>query len=318
MRLIIGEAHYLYLLEKYKIYIYQYVKYWPYICLLIRKSLVQYGTIKMKNTEKLLCLSMLSLALSGCVVNVHAQSADVTLEETLSLDASALERFDIEAGAGSLIIKGDESATEINVEADIRTTEDKDFTLELDQSGDTARLVAKHNSTMGYWKGSSPSIDLTITMPANLMLDIEDGSGEIKVSNINNTLKLKDGSGSASIENIVGNVQIDDGSGELTVRNVQGNLELDDGSGGLTVEDIQGDIDLDDGSGSLTVSNVKGDVEVNDGSGGLKVTDVTGKVTIDDGSGGIDVRRAGSLEIIESGSGGLSIKEIEGEVDIDS
>ena len=251
-------------------------------------------------TAKLLSLSALAIALSGCVINVNAQSANVRLEESLSIDASSLSKFDIEAGAGSLIITGDESATEIKVQADIRTTDDRDYILELDSSGSKARLVAKHNSHMGYWKGSSPTIDLTITMPAGLMLDVDDGSGEIKISNINNELQLDDGSGATRIENVKGDVRIDDGSGELYVKGVEGNLELNDGSGSLTVHKVTGDVDIEDGSGELTVR------------------DVSGKVTIDDGSGGIDVSRAGSLKIIDSGSGGLSIGDIEGEVDIDS
>ncbi|MFD2167599.1 hypothetical protein ACFSJY_15215 [Thalassotalea euphylliae] len=249
---------------------------------------------------KLLSLSALTLALNGCVIHVNAQSADVSLEEELSLEANALERFDIEAGAGSLIIKGDETASGIQVKADIRTTDAKDYTLVLTRSGSTATLVAKHHSHMGYWNGSSPKIDLTITMPANLKLDIDDGSGEIKISNINNGLRLEDGSGSAKIENVKGNVRIDDGSGELVVKSVQGDVDLKDGSGGLRVSNISGDLDIDDGSGSLTVM------------------DVTGQVTIDDGSGSIDVNRAGALKIIESGSGGLSFSDIKGDVDVDS
>lgn len=249
---------------------------------------------------KLLSLSVLGIALSGCVINVNAQSANVRLQENLSLAADSLNRFDINAGAGALIIKGDDSATEIEVKADIRTTEDKNFILELDRSGNTARLVAKHNSHSGFWNGSSPKIDLTITMPSSLMLDIDDGSGEIKLSNINNDVNLDDGSGAAKLENIKGNVKVDDGSGELVIKHVEGNIDLQDGSGGLTV------------------ANVTGDVDIEDGSGGLTVKDVTGKVTIDDGSGSINVSGAGALKIIDAGSGGLSISEVKGEVDIDS
>ena len=251
-------------------------------------------------TTKLLSLSILAVALSGCVINVQAQRANVSLEEVLSLDASSLSSFDIEAGAGSLTIKGVDNASKIEVEADIITTKDKDYVLYLKRSGKEAKLVAKHNSHSGYWKGSSPQINLTITMPKNLMLDIDDGSGDIQINDINNAINLDDGSGSASLEDIKGDLYVEDGSGSLVIKN------------------IEGDIKLDDGSGELSVSKVTGNVDIEDGSGQLSVYDVSGKVTIDDGSGGIDVTRAGSLEIIDSGSGGLSISKIKGKVDIDS
>lgn len=251
-------------------------------------------------TAKLLSLSLLSLAMSGCVIHVNAQKADVTLEEDLSVSASGLTSFDIDVGAGSLIIEGVDNVDSIEVNADIRTTEERDYVLYLKKSGSSARLVAKHNSTYGNWSGNSPEINLTVKMPRNLLLDIDDGSGDIKVTNINNDIKVDDGSGAASFEQIAGDLRIEDGSGSLLIKKVKGNL------------------DLDDGSGELTVSDIVGDVRVEDGSGGLTIVNVSGKVTIDDGSGDINVNKAGALEIIDAGSGGLSISKVEGKVDIDS
>lgn len=251
-------------------------------------------------TAKLLSLSLLSLAMSGCVINVKAQKADVSLQEELTVAASGLTSFDIDAGAGSLTIVGVDNASSIEVNANIQTTDDKDYVLYLKKSGSNAYLVAKHNSTTGYWSGSSPEINLTVKMPKNLMLDIEDGSGDIKVSNISNNIKVDDGSGAASFEQVTGDLDIEDGSGDLFIKQVKGDLNLDDGSGELTVTDITGDVRVEDGSGELTIINV------------------TGKVTVDDGSGGININKAGSLKIIDSGSGGLSISKVKGEVDIDS
>lgn len=249
---------------------------------------------------KLLSLSLLSLAISGCVIHVKAQKADISLQEQLSVSTSSVTSFDIDAGAGSLIIEGKDNINSIDVTANIKTTQARDYVLFLKKSGSTATLVAKHNSTSGYWDGSSPAINLTVSVPKNLLLDITDGSGEIKVTNINNNIKVDDGSGSASFKNIVGNLDLKDGSGNLLINQITGNLNIDDGSGELTVSDVTGDVYVEDGSGKLTVHNV------------------TGKVTIDDGSGSIDVNKAGSLKIIDSGSGGLSISKIKGEVDIDS
>lgn len=254
----------------------------------------------MKTTAKLLSLSLLSLAMSGCVINVKAQKADISLQEDLSVSASGLASLDIDAGAGSLTIVGVKGADTIEVDADIKTTEDRDYVLYLKKSGNSARLVAKHNSTTGYWSGPSPQINLTVKMPSNLMLDIDDGSGDIKVTNINNSIRVDDGSGSASFEQIAGD------------------LNIEDGSGSLFIKDVEGDLDLDDGSGELTVSDITGNVRVEDGSGELTIVNVSGKVTIDDGSGDINVNKAGSLKIIDSGSGGLNISKVKGEVDIDS
>ncbi len=254
---------------------------------------------KMK-TAKLLSLSLLTLAISGCVINVKAQKADVSLQEDLSVSTDGVTSFEIEAGAGYLTVVGVDNTTSIEVDADIKTTKEKDYVLYLKKSGSTAKLVAEHNSSAGYWSGSSPQINLTVKMPKHLMLSIEDGSGDLKVTDINSNVQVSDGSGSAYFENIDGNLAIDDGSGNIAIKNLEGNLQLGDGSGELTVQDVVGNVNIDDGSGELSVFNI------------------SGAVTIDDGSGDINVTKAGSLTILDSGSGDVSISKVKGEVNIDS
>jgi len=240
---------------------------------------------------------------TGCVIhtgNFSSQSADVHMEKKLTLDAEHLKSFDIEAGAGSLSIVGVDGQNDIQVDAEILTSKDRNFTLTLEKSGNEAQLVAEHHSHIGFWIGSSPRINLVITMPKHLALDIDDGSGDIEIRDINNNIVLDDGSGSTTLTSIKGDVRIDDGSGDLTAQNIHGSVYLDDGSG------------------ELTIANIIGDVEVVDGSGDLSVESATGLVTIDDGSGDIEVNTAGSLKIIDSGSGDLDINNIKSGVEIQS
>ncbi len=249
---------------------------------------------------KLAALLSAVLILPGCVIHVGASSTNVHFEESLNLNATQLQMLEVESGSGELTITGKEGVDEISVVAKIHTTEDRDYVLTLTQNGSRAVLTAKNGSTSGMWNGNSPSIDLIVTVPKNMALDIVDGSGSIRIANINN------------------NVEIDDGSGELAIKNIQGDLTIEDGSGDLEIANVSGNVKIDDGSGELIVQYIAGSVDVNDGSGDLIIRHVGGAVTIDDGSGGIDVLDAGGLTITESGSGGLQVKDIKGEMNIDS
>ena len=241
------------------------------------------------------------LILPGCVIHVgaNASSADVNIEEKLTLNSADIKTLEIDAGAGFLIVNGNKQATSIDVDADIYTTDDKDYELTLTRKGDKAVLVAKHSSVRISW-GDSPKINVTVSVPDSIALDIDDGSGSIDVNNINS------------------NVDIKDGSGSLNVKNIQGNLNIDDGSGSLEVANVSGDVEIEDGSGSMFVTDISGSVNVDDGSGEMVLHHIGGTVVIDDGSGSIEVKDAGGLKITESGSGGVNIKEIRGEVDVDS
>jgi len=250
--------------------------------------------------KKLLSTAVLAMALSGCVIHVNGQSADIELTKTLTIQAADLTKMDIDAGAGSLEVIGVNDATEIVVEAKILTTNDKNFLLTLDSNGNTAELVAEHNTNhSGYWNGNSPRIDLVVKVPSSLMLDVEDGSGNLVIRDMQN------------------NLVVDDGSGAISISDIKGNVELDDGSGSAVISGINGNVAVTDGSGELTVANVTGDLSIDDGSGDIDVLNVTGSVLIDDGSGDIDVNTAGGLRIVDSGSGGLDIANVNGDVEID-
>ncbi len=91
---------------------------------------------------KVAALLFMALVLPGCVIHVGAQSADVHLQESLSLNASDLTRLEVESGSGVLIIAGKAGVTEISVQADIETSKKRNYELTLQQVGSKAVLVA--------------------------------------------------------------------------------------------------------------------------------------------------------------------------------
>lgn len=274
---------------------------------------------QMKLSKKLLMLTP-ALMLSGCIVVATPSHADFHVQKNLSIDASDVSEFEVEAGAGSLTVVGDESLNEIQVTADIYTDRNNpdNYILELTERNGTVYLVAKNRSTSGVWNGDSPKIDVRIRTPKHLGLEIDDGSGPMSVNNISGDVRITDGSGSTDINEITGSLDVKDGSGSLTVSNVKGNVSIDDGSGHLEMSDIKGSVKIDDGSGSIVAKRISGAADIEDGSGDLTVRNVDGPVTIDDGSGSINVENVGGLNIIDAGSGGLHVKGVEGNFQIDS
>ena len=273
----------------------------------------------MKLTRSILTFSAIAM-LSGCIVIAETSHANIHSQKEFTLDAHALKKLTIDAGAGSLSIRGKEGLKEIQVKADIYTHSKSadNYELTLSDSGSTAYLVAKSASQNGISWGSSSRINLEVLVPKNMMLDIDDGSGELHISHITGDVNISDGSGDIALTEVVGDLKIVDGSGSMDIAHVKGDVNIKDGSGDMQLTDISGNVDIDDGSGSIYASNVSGSAKIDDGSGDLTVREVSGLVTIDDGSGDIDVEGAGSLTIIESGSGDLRVKAISGDFEIDS
>ncbi len=255
----------------------------------------------MKFAQHLVLLSAATV-LSGCIVIATPSSANYHAQKSLTLDASSINKLNIDAGAGSLDVIGDENITQIELVADIYTDKKyrENYLLDLYQRDGKAYIIAKNKSTAGMWVGDSPRINITIKAPKHLLLDIEDDSGNTTVSNFS------------------GDVVIEDDSGDLVVKNISGNLKINDDSGDLLVSDIGGNVEINDDSGDMTVTNIGGRLDIEDDSGDLTVKKVKGLVIVDDGSGSIDINQVGGLKIIDAGSGGLNVKGVEGNFEIDS
>lgn len=240
----------------------------------------------------------ISFILSGCVIRVDAQRSNVHEKEVIKINANDLNRLVVESGAGDLIIKGDKSAQEITVIAHIATTKDREYKLSLIKKGSAAFLVSEHNSS-GFWVGDSPHINLEVSVPQHLTLDIDDTSGDLSVFNINSR------------------VEIEDDSGDIKLKNIQNTVIIEDASGDIRVSDVGADVIIEDASGDVWVSTVQGNVNIDDDSGELTIEHIKGMVTIADGSGDIRVKDTGGLTVTESGSGEISIEEVKGALYID-
>lgn len=259
-------------------------------------------------SAQMLVAGAVTMALSGCIVHVgghhgHEDSERHESSQSLSMSADSVTGLYVDSGAGSLEVKGVKGATSIHVSADIvsQRADSSDVIFTLERDGDTVKLVGKRNSGLGFSYGDNYTrVNMTVTVPAQLVLNIDDGSGPI------------------TVRDIVNDVRIDDGSGSLLVNNVLGDLDIKDGSGRIEVSHIDGKVAIDDNSGSLSVEHVTGSVNIDDGSGSIDVQDVTDEVVISDGSGGISVARVAHLNIVDAGSGGVSVVDVERDISADA
>ena len=225
----------------------------------------------------------LVLATSGCVESWAEQTLTTKRQ---SFAAGNLTNARLETGAGGLTITGRRGISAIEVVADYKGRPSSSesaqriidrLRLTMEVRGNTFYLKTDNENN---WRSDSQGwIDLSVTLPAGLALDIVDGSGSIAVSGMDS------------------NVTVEDGSGEVEIDTIRGSLKVRDGSGSIRIRDIEQNVDIRDGSGSIDISRVGNDVTISDGSGSVDVVDV-----------------AGRLEVTEGGSGSINHRGVRGEV----
>lgn len=216
-----------------------------------------------------------------------AASSHYTEERDLELAAGGINTLNIEAGAGSMQVRGIAGSDTIRVSALVQVDEknpdkareliESRLVLELNRDGDDAKLRADFKgSKLGF--GTNGAVALVIEIPEGMHLDIEDTAGSIKIRDTQGDVKIDDSSGSIVVES-ARNVSIEDSSGSVTVDGAAGDVDIEDGSGSVTVSKVGGSVKIDDGSGSIRVNDVEHDVVIDDaGSGGVTITDVRGTV----------------------------------------
>jgi hypothetical protein len=266
-----------------------------------------------------------ALVLASCVLALPAvaqaagRSCRFQGRRQGKVDATGASLARVLAKAGSLTITGEEGLSEVEASGTACAESEADLEkiqLRVDRSGEEVRVEVE---TPKGWRPSG-RLDLEVRVPKGLALAVEDGSGSTEIDGVA-SVRLKDGSGGIKVRDVNGSLQIDDGSGDIDVGNVSGDVKIQDGSGEIDLRHVGGSVTVEDGSGGIGIQDVTGSVTIpEDGSGGIRIERVRQNVLIEhDGSGDIDVRDVGGDFTVEhGGSGSIHHSGVKGRVQIPS
>lgn len=191
--------------------------------------------------------------------------------------------------------------------------------LSMSQDDSTVKI---EDNEIGWSLFGNQGVDLDVTVPDAIDLDIQDGSGDVQVADVNGNVELKTGSGNMTANNLSGDITLKTGSGDIQVTNLNGQLEMETGSGSIKgnqvtlskegkIETGSGDIRLD---GSLSPD---ASYRLQSGSGNIDLTlptDSNFQLAVDSGSGSIhnsfgNNSAANSSLSIHTGSGDINIRK---------
>ena len=250
---------------------------------------------------------------------VAAQDCEHSADRSATGSMSGVERVHIIAGSGSLEVVGRAGATALSARGRACTSERddlEDVRLDVRREGSTLVLEAMYPENHVQFGNYYARLDLDVDVPQGAAVYIEDGSGNLTFSGTGAT-RVNDGSGELRGSDIRGALIVEDGSGNIDLSGVAGAIEIEDGSGDIEIEQARGAVEIDDGSGEIRVRSAQS-VRVSDGSGEIRLATITGNVVVDeDGSGSIRVEGVGgNFTVDDDGSGDVSYRDVSGRVSI--
>jgi hypothetical protein len=248
-------------------------------------------------TRKTVILGSLFTALTLIALNAPSTAnagsgaCKYSEETTRDIKASNIQQLNVLAGAGKLEVIGNNTQI-IKIEARL-CSNDQDALANMsvsDKLDDGIIAIETEFPDNSFWgKDRHASIDLVLSVPKDIALDIKDSSGAAEIRNVA-SLNIIDSSGELEIEDIAGDVIALDSSGLLRVENVSGSVTITDSSGDIEVSSIEKDLTVNvDSSGDIDARDINGNVLIKvDSSGAISVKDIDGDFTVGkDSSGGV-------------------------------
>ena len=262
----------------------------------------------MTSINKTILLGLGLAAISQSVYANYWDNNNLLIEKELSLQADTLQAILVDSGAGDMKIIGDTTTDTIVVSASVfgKELDEDEYQLSLEQKGGRAVLYA-HVTQENY---NNERIDLKISLPASLKLEVKDRSGDIQIESMQGGVLIDDGSGDIDLSNINGGLEIDDRSGDISVITMVGDITINDSSGDINLITVEGDTKIHDKSGDIRVNTLSGNLDIEDLSGDIRVKTVSGVVTVEDSSGDVDVDGAEDFVLIAAGSGEVDLDNI--------
>ncbi|MBX3040559.1 MAG: hypothetical protein KF789_07635 [Bdellovibrionaceae bacterium] len=219
--------------------------------------------------------------------------------ETKDFDAKTIREVDVENTTGSIKITGTDDARATVIAEKIKF--DDKCRLEILQKGDKLSVDVDRK---GFGGNSKCEVNLTLTVPRNVEVNVENGSGNFELSGTHGEVDYSLGSGNVNIDAQVIKLEGKSGSGSSTVTGLTGEAEVKTGSGNtnLTYSSVppKGELSIKSGSGNTTVlmpAEAKIKASLVSGSGSIlneigDHSDSRFKVSLRTGSGSISIKKA--------------------------
>ncbi|MEO8029507.1 MAG: DUF4097 family beta strand repeat-containing protein [Gemmatimonadota bacterium] len=218
-------------------------------------------------------LILIALALAGAPL---ATDGDTTVQVQTG---SRLELNQIE---GNITVKTwNRSAVQV------RAPGGHDVQLRVETSGRRVTVEAQEN------EGGPYDGDLELTVPADMILNINSQSGNVTVTGTKAEL---------DIETVEGDIEVEGGSGVITLHTTDGTIQLTGASGRIELNSVDGEITGRDLVGEIRAESVDGAVTLeNVTASGIDASTVDGAVVV---SGTL---KAGGRYHLSSHDGGVTL-----------
>lgn len=169
-------------------------------------------------------------ALAAC----SAASTETRLvEDSFTVAAPARMEVSIDNGSIEITSEGSNGNT-IQVTARVRNPDR--VTYDTSQEGGTVRVRAQSREGFGFFGGGSTGVDLVVSVPPEISLELESSNGRIEVNRVDGPISAKTSNGRVTITESTGDIEVGTSNGRVELSGVQGQVEVQTSNGAISYQ----------------------------------------------------------------------------------
>ncbi len=221
------------------------------------------------------------LLVGGLGGRPFASGGPDTLEQADFVVSEEVERIVLTVDAGSVEILAVPGNT-IEVQREL-AYDDERPRVEHTITGGVLEIEADCPGSF-FLIGSSCSVDHLLRVPAAVDVQIDSGSGSVRVSGLEGVVVANTGSGAIELVGLSGRVTAETGSGGIVLERVAATADVSTGSGSIRAtagESVQFAARTGSGSMNLEFASAPDDVELETGSGSVTIGVPSGSYRLD-------------------------------------
>lgn len=186
------------------------------------------------------------------------------------------------------------------------------------QDGSRYRVISTFNRDQNRLRGRGFRTSLTVRVPKNANLEINNRNGRVELSGITGDQKIENGFGETVVSRISGTVDIKSRNDRVAVEDVTGAATIANEFGSVEVRRVGGSLNVKHRNGSVEIEDIKGDTKLSNEFGSIDAKNIQGSFAVDSRMTSVDVVHVESNVRIENEFNYVKLEDVKGAVQVDN
>lgn len=166
--------------------------------------------------------------------------------------------------------------------------------------------------------GQDVTTDLTIQLPKDLPVTIENGYGDVYLSDRHAACQITNSFGDVRAERIEGDINVTNRNRSVDIREIKGAVQVKNQRGSVRLAQITGKVVARTDYDLVSADTIQGSLDVGNHFGSVRLNEISGPATVDAIGSQVTAMHLGQGLTVKNSHKDVKIEDIDGRVDVET